>query len=41
MGKREVEESERERGGIMRKTRPAIADFKDGRVNEQRNVGSV
>ena len=41
MGKRKVEESEQERDGIIRKTRVAIADFKDGKVNQQRNVSRV
>jgi len=41
MGKRKVEESEQERDGIIRKTGVAIADFKDGKVNQQRNVSSV
>ena len=41
MGKREVGESEQERDGIIRKRGQAIADFKDGKVNQQRNVSSV
>ena len=41
MGNRKVEESEQERDGIIRKTGVAIADFKDVKVNQQRNVSSV